>query len=67
MIVKIQLQDWKTDERIPVEEARVYLDLIPSQVQRVCFTPVTLDDLDYLEEILGERLKRNEKLEIRTR
>lgn len=58
LIVKIQLRDWTTGERIPVEEARVYLDLIPSQVQRVCFTPVTLDDLDYLEEILREPLKK---------
>jgi hypothetical protein len=54
LIVKIQLRDWTTGERIPVEEVRVYLGLIPSRVQRVCFTPVTLDDLDYLEEILGK-------------
>jgi len=57
LVVKIQLHDWTTGERIPVEEVRIYLDLIPAQVQRVCLTPVTLDDLDYLEEILGSRKK----------
>ncbi len=54
LIVKIQLRDWTSGEQIPVEEVRTYLDLIPPQVQGVCLTPVTLEDLDYLENILGK-------------
>jgi hypothetical protein len=53
LIVKVQIRDYKTGERIPAEEVKVYLNLVPRQVRRVCFTPVTLDDLDYLEGIIG--------------
>jgi hypothetical protein len=52
LIVKLQTRDWNTSERIPVDEVKAYLNLIPPQVRRVCFTPVTPDDLDYLEEII---------------
>lgn len=64
LIVKIQTRDWETSERIPVDEIRAYLKLIPSQVKRVCFTPVTSDDFDYLKELLaelGEHSKRYEE------
>ncbi len=55
LIVKVQLRDWATGERIPVEEARAYFDLIPSQVERVCLVPVTVDDFDFLKELLEPR------------
>jgi len=62
LIVKIQIRDWNTSEQIPAEEVKAYLNLIPPQVHRVCFIPVMLDDLDYLEGIIGEPQK--EKLQI---
>ena len=57
LVVKLQIRDWKTAERIPVEEVRAYLDLIPPQVERVCFTPVKVEDYDYLEELIGVAAK----------
>lgn len=53
LVVKLQIRDWKTSERIPADEVRAYLDLIPPQVERVCFTPVKVEDYDYLEELIG--------------
>jgi len=55
LIVKLQIKDWNTSERIPVDEVKAYLDLIPPQVHRVCFIPVMPDDLAYVEEIIGNR------------
>ncbi|MFC2141102.1 poly-beta-1,6-N-acetyl-D-glucosamine N-deacetylase PgaB [Acidobacteriota bacterium] len=57
LIVKLQTRDWNTSEQIPADEVKAYLNLIPPQVHRVCFTPVTPDDLDYLEYILGVSTK----------
>ena len=54
LVVKLQLRDWNTGERIPPEEVRAYFALIPPEVERVCFTPVTPEDFDYLQEILEE-------------
>lgn len=53
LIVKIQLRDWQTSERVPVEEVKAYMALIPPRVKNICFTPVTLEDYDYLKEILA--------------
>jgi Hypothetical glycosyl hydrolase family 13 len=55
LIVKIQLRDWKTSERIPMDEIKAYLALVPKQVKRICFTPVTSDDYEYLEMIIESR------------
>jgi hypothetical protein len=52
LIVKLQIRDWNTSERLPADEVKAYLNLIPPQVHRVCFIPVMLYDLDYLEEII---------------
>lgn len=52
LVVKLQIRDWKTAERIPIDEVRAYLDLIPAQVEHVCFTPVKVEDYDYLEELI---------------
>jgi biofilm PGA synthesis lipoprotein PgaB len=57
LIVKIQLRDWKTGQRIPAKEVKAYLALVPPQVKRICFTPVTIKDYDYLEEIIGSSNK----------
>ena len=54
LIVKIQIRDWQTGDRIPESEINAYLKLVPAGVKRVCFTPVTLDDYGYLERIIGE-------------
>lgn len=53
LVVKIQVRDWKTGNRIPESEIRVYLNLVPVGVKRVCFTPVTVNDYDYLERIIN--------------
>jgi len=53
LVVKIQLRDWNTSQRVPVDEVLAYLALVPKQVRRICFTPVTLKDYGYLEEILA--------------
>ncbi|MDQ1352669.1 MAG: poly-beta,6-N-acetyl-D-glucosamine N-deacetylase [Acidobacteriota bacterium] len=58
LVVKLQIRDWKTAERIPAAEVRTYLDLIPSRVDRVCFTPVKIEDYDYLEELIGGAAKK---------
>ncbi len=67
LVVKLQIRDWKTAERIPVDEVRMYLDLIPPQVERICFTPVKVEDYAYLEELIGGAAKnakgREEKKE----
>gem|GEM_PF-658072 len=59
LIVKIQIRDWKTSERIPSTEIQDYLDLIPAGVRRICFTPVTLDsdDFDYVARIIRSARK----------
>lgn len=54
LIVKIQIRDWETGHRIPASEIRTYLNLIPLQVERVCFTPVKVKDFDYLEDLIGK-------------
>lgn len=53
LIVKIQVKDYQTGEQIPAEEVKLYLNLVPRQVKRICFTPLTPDDYDYLEDIIG--------------
>lgn len=59
LIVKVQLYDWKTRERISKKEALAYLKLIPSGVKRVCFTPVKLKDLKFVKKIIRKsRIKR---------
>lgn len=61
LIVKIQVRDYDTGEQIPAEEVKLYLNLVPRQVKRVCFTPLTVDDYDYLEDILLAAKKREGK------
>lgn len=66
LIVKIQVRDWKTSERIPVDEIKQYLKLIPEKVERICFTPILPSDIEYLQDILcknDEIMRKNEKLE----
>lgn len=66
LVVKLQIKDWKTGDRIPAEEIAAYMELIPDGVQRVCFTPAGFDDWDYLESLVradkrkrsGKRLRR---------
>ncbi len=56
LVVKLQVKDWNTGKRVPAEELKAYLALIPTGVKRVCFTPVSVKDLDYLEEVIGSSL-----------
>jgi len=61
LVVKLQVRDWQTAQIIPASEILAYLDLIPSQVNRVCFTPVTIGDFDYLQQIIQTASEKNLK------
>lgn len=54
LVAKVQLRDWRSGERIPVSEIRAYLTLVDSRVKRICFTPVTFEDQQYLHQILDD-------------
>jgi hypothetical protein len=62
LIVKLQIRDWNTSERIPADEVKDYLNLIPPPVHRVCFIPVMLYDLDYLEEIIKGTMDKKKEI-----
>ncbi len=53
LVVKLQVKDWNTGKRVPAEELKAYLALIPTGVKRVCFTPVAVKGLDYLEAVIN--------------
>lgn len=56
LVVKLQIKDWHTGRRIPLTELREYLRLIPPAVKRICFTPLTPADLDYIKQVVdGEK------------
>lgn len=55
LIVKLQTRDWGTGRRIPVSEVRAYLDIIPEDVKRICFTPIKPGDYDYLKALIRTR------------
>ena len=55
LIVKLQLRDWKTGKRVPASEIISYLDIVPREVKRVCFTPVKPGDSEYLKKIIDSR------------
>lgn len=57
LVVKLQVRDWQTGRRIPASEIKAYLEIIPAQVRRVCFTAVKPGDLAYLQEIIGSSAK----------
>jgi hypothetical protein len=56
LIVKLQVRDWGTGERIPIPEVRAYLNIIPEDVKRICFTPTKPDDIDYLKELIKKNI-----------
>ena len=55
LIVKIQLRDWRTGERIPLTETKTYLNLVDKRVKRICFTSVLSQDQEYLQQVLKIR------------
>lgn len=55
LTAKLQIRDWDSGERIPLSEARAYLDIIPAGVKRICFAPVKPGDYDYLKELIKPR------------
>lgn len=59
LVVKVQLRDWITSERIPPQEVKEFLSLIPQGVKRICFTPVSPNDYEYLENILSGEIYEN--------
>lgn len=56
LVVKMQIRDWKTGDRIPVREMKRYIDRIDKKIERICFTPIKKEDLEYLSE-LAEYIK----------
>ena len=55
LIPKFQIRDWQTGSRIPWQEVRAYIDLIPAGIKRICLTPVKPGDEPYLERMIGVR------------
>ncbi len=53
LVVKMQIRDWKTGQRIPFEEMKNYIKQIPSGVEKICFTPIKKEDIDYLKKLVG--------------
>lgn len=61
LVVKLQIRDWDSGQLIPEEELRTYLDLIPPQVERVCFTPVMITDIDYIGKLVKTPVVKNDE------
>jgi hypothetical protein len=55
LIPKFQIRDWQTGARIPWQEVRAYIDLLPAGTGRICLTPVKPGDEPYLEMVIGGR------------
>jgi len=55
LVVKIQIRDWRTGKRIALTEIQAYLNLVDKRVKRICFTPVSSRDQEYLQRILKNR------------
>jgi hypothetical protein len=53
LVVKLQVRDWKTSEPLPLEELKVYYDLIPAAVRRVCFAAADPEDLELISRVIG--------------
>ena len=53
LIVKLQIRDWETGQRIPSSEIIDYIRIIPDEVNKICFTPVRVRDIEYLKRIIA--------------
>ncbi len=52
LVVKIQVRDWDTDERIPLVELKNYIRLVPKSIKRICFTPVEIEDFYHIKSLI---------------
>jgi hypothetical protein len=52
LVVKIQLRDWDTGKKIPAGEILNYLRMIPQGVQRICLTPVKVEDFSFIKRLI---------------
>jgi len=56
LVVKLQVRDWRTAQLIPLSELKAYYDLIPAEVERVCFAAADPEDLPLIAQIINARL-----------
>ncbi len=61
LVVKMQMRDFDTKERIPAQELLPYLLLLPQGVKKVVFISVEEDDLDELYQLKKLYLKATVK------
>lgn len=52
LVVKLQIRDWTTKNRISHRELIDYIKMIPAGVKRICFTPAKPNDMEFLENII---------------
>ena len=52
LVVKMQVRDWQTSEPLPLEELQAYYNLIPAQVERVCFAAADPEDIPMIARII---------------
>jgi biofilm PGA synthesis lipoprotein PgaB len=52
LIVKVQIRDWETGQRLTANELQTYLALIPEDIKTICFTPVLPDDIPFLRDLI---------------
>ncbi len=53
LAVKLQVRDWRNSELIPFDELKTYYDLIPTGVERVCFSAADPEDIPFISQIIG--------------
>lgn len=53
LVAKLQVRDWQTSEPIPLEELRTYHDLIPAEVESVCFAAADPEDIDLISRVIN--------------
>jgi biofilm PGA synthesis lipoprotein PgaB len=54
LVVKLQVRDWQSSEPIPLAELKIYYDLIPTGVERVCFAAADPEDIDLISKVIAK-------------
>jgi hypothetical protein len=55
LVVKLQVRDWQNSELIPIAELKSYYDLIPAEVDRVCFAAADPGDIPLITQIISPK------------
>ncbi len=54
LAVKLQVRDWQSSQPIPLDELKIYYDLIPEEVERICFAAADPEDLELISRIIAK-------------